>query len=192
MRILTFPQASSNDPPGAQINRNPIYRIPFLAGVPVSIVAPALGAVQGAIDEFLEMTGGRVTRGAVAGGGNKMAEFQSIQLKVAEAAACLDAAKLLLYRDTRDVEMGAASGESISVEQRIRNRRDHAFAVKLCCQAVNALYEAVGGGGLFLSSGIQRAWRDVHAVAKHISLNWDWVGSMYGQHRLGLEPKGQY
>lgn len=191
-RILTFPQALSNNPPGAQVNRNPLYRIPFLAGVPVSIVAPALGVVQGAIDEFLEMTGSRVTRGAVAGGGHKMAEFQSVQIKVAEAAASLDAARLLLYRDVRDVQDGAAIGKFISVDQRIRNRRDHAFAVKLSCQAVNALYEAVGGGGLFLSSGIQRAWRDVHAIAKHISLNWDAVGSMYGQHRLGLEPRGQF
>jgi alkylation response protein AidB-like acyl-CoA dehydrogenase len=191
-RILTFPQASSNNPPGALVNRNPMYRIPFLAALPVCIVAPALGVVQGAIDEFLDMAGNRITRGAVAGGGNKMAEFQAIQIKVAEAAACLDAARLLLFRDVRDVQDGAAIGEFISIDQRIRNRRDHAFAVKLSCQAANALYEAVGGAGLFLSSGIQRAWRDVHAIAKHISLNWDAVGSMYGQHRLGLEPKGQY
>ena len=26
----------------------------------------------------------------------------------------------------------------------------------------------------------------------HVSLNWDAVGTMYGQHLFGLEPKGQY
>jgi resorcinol 4-hydroxylase (FADH2) len=191
-RILTYPQAASNNPPGAEVNRNPIYRIPFLAAIPVSIVAPALGMVQGAMDEFLEMASHRVTRGAVAGGGRSMAEFQTVQLRVADAAALVDAARLLLERDLRDVEQGAARGEFISIDKRIRNRRDHAFAVKLCTEAVDALFAAVGGGGMFLSSGIQRAWRDVHAVAKHISLNWDTVGTMYGQHQLGLPPQGQY
>jgi alkylation response protein AidB-like acyl-CoA dehydrogenase len=191
-RKLTFPQAASNNPPGALVNRNPIYRIPFLAAIPVSIIAPALGMVQGALEEFLEMASHRVTRGAVAGGGKAMAEFQTVQLRVAEAAANLDAARLLLLRDLHDVEAGAASGEFISVDKRIRNRRDHAFAVKLCTGAVDALFAAVGGGGMFTSSGIQRAWRDVHAVAKHVSLNWDAVGAMYGQHQLGLVPQGQY
>ncbi|MSQ70977.1 MAG: flavin-dependent monooxygenase [Betaproteobacteria bacterium] len=191
-RMLTFPQLSSSNPPGTAVNKNPIYRIPFLAGVPVSLVVPAIGVVQGALEEFLDMARVRVTKGAVSGGGNKMAEFQTIQIKVAEAAACLDAASLLLYRDMREVQSAVAAGEAISVDTRIRNRRDQAFAVKLTCQAADLLYAAVGGGGLFLSSGIQRAWRDAHAVAKHVSLNWDWVGSMYGQHRLGLEPKGQY
>ena len=191
-RMLTVAQFSSSNPPGAAVNKNPIYRIPFLSAIPVALVSPAIGVVQGALDEFLDMAAGRVTRGAVTGGGNKMAEFQSIQIKVAEAAAYLDAAKLLLLRDLGEVEQTVARGEVVSVDMRLRNRRDQAFAVKLTCKAADALNSAVGGGGLFLSSGIQRAWRDAHAVAKHVSLNWDWVGSMYGQHRLGLKPMGQY
>jgi len=191
-RMLTFEQASSNNPPGAAEHANWLYRIPFLAGVPVSIASPALGMVQGAIDEFVSFVGARTTRGAVAGGGHSMAQFPQVQSRIAEAAAALDAAKLLLKRDTREVENGAASGQLISIDKRIRNRRDHAYAVRLAVQAVNALFEAVGGGGLHLSSGIQRAWRDANAVAHHISLNWDAVSTMYGQHYLGLEPKGQY
>jgi hypothetical protein len=35
-------------------------------------------------------------------------------------------------------------------------------------------------------------WRDAHAAATHVSLNWDAVSTMYGQYVLGLEPKGQY
>jgi alkylation response protein AidB-like acyl-CoA dehydrogenase len=191
-RMLTFEQASSNNPPGAAAHANWVYRIPFLAGVPVSIASPALGMVQGAIDEFAEFVGGRTTRGAVAGGGNPIAQFPQVQSRIAEAAAALDAAKLLLKRDTREVETSAAKGQPISVEKRIRNRRDHAYAVRLAAQAANALFENVGGGGLNLASAIQRHWRDVNAVAHHVSLNWDAVSTMYGQHYLGLEPKGQY
>jgi hypothetical protein len=39
---------------------------------------------------------------------------------------------------------------------------------------------------------LARAWRDAHAAAVHVSLIWDAVSTMYGQHALGLEPKGQY
>ena len=49
-----------------------------------------------------------------------------------------------------------------------------------------------GGLGLDLSNPVQRAWRDANAVGRHISMNWDAVGTMYGQLALGLTPQGQY
>jgi len=191
-RRITFAEASSNNPPGAQVHSYPIYRIPFLAGVPVTLATPALGIVQGAIEEFVDWVGSRTTRGAVKGSGSRMAEFPTVQSRVAEAAAAIDAGKLLLLRDIGEVEQAAARGELISVDKRIRNRRDQAYAARLAVQGANALFEAVGGAGLNMSSGIQRAWRDANAVAHHVSLNWDAVSTMYGQHQFGLEPKGQY
>lgn len=191
-RKITFAELSSNAPPGSMVNPNPIYRIPFLSAVPVCLVSPLIGTAQGALEEFISLAGSRVTRGAVAGGGNRMCDFFPVQSRVAEAAASLDAARLLLYRDTTEVENIAASGQSISVEQRIRNRRDHAFAARLARDAVECLFASVGGGGLATDQPIQRMWRDANAIAKHISLNWDAVSSMCGQHMLGLEPKGQY
>ena len=53
-------------------------------------------------------------------------------------------------------------------------------------------YESGGGRAIFLDNPVQRAWRDANAVARHVSLNWDAVGTMYGQHAFGLEPRGQY
>jgi alkylation response protein AidB-like acyl-CoA dehydrogenase len=191
-RKLTFAEASSNSPPGAAANTNPIYRIPFLSAVPICLVSPLLGTAQGALDEFIEMAGVRVTRGAVAGGGNRLSEFFPVQSRLAEAAASLDAARLLIYRDTADVEQMAMDGRVITVEQRIRNRRDHAFVSKLSRDAVEALFASIGGAGLALDQPIQRMWRDANAISRHISLNWDAVSAMTGQYLLGLEPKGQY
>ena len=37
-----------------------------------------------------------------------------------------------------------------------------------------------------------REFGGFEAVALHVSLNWDAVGTMYGQHAFGLEPRGQY
>ncbi|SNT31109.1 Acyl-CoA dehydrogenase [Noviherbaspirillum humi] len=191
-RKITFAELSSNAPPGSLVNLNPLYRIPFLSAVPVCLVSPLLGTAQGAIDEFIAMAGSRVTRGAVAGGGAQLCDFFPVQSRLAEATASLDAARLLIYRDTAEVEAMAACGQKISVEHRIRNRRDHAFAAKLSREAIDALFTCVGGAGLALSQPLQRMWRDGNAISKHISLNWDAVSSMCGQHLLGLEPKGQY
>jgi len=49
------------------------------------------------------------------------------------------------------------------------------------------LLPVTGGRGLELSSPVQRAWRDVHAVAQHIALTWDLQASTYGAVRLGLK-----
>ena len=84
------------------------------------------------------------------------------------------------------------NGEEITVADRIRCRRNQAYATKLAVEAVEALNASTGGAGLMLSNPVQRAWRDVNAVARHVSLNWDTVGTMYGQHAFGLEPRGQY
>ena len=78
------------------------------------------------------------------------------------------------------------------MEERVESRRGQAFAVKLALAATEALNASTGGQGLSLANPVQRAWRDVNAVARHISFNWDAVGSMAGQMALGLEPKGQY
>jgi alkylation response protein AidB-like acyl-CoA dehydrogenase len=191
-RALPFAALSDAIAPGMLANPNPIYRQSFLAVLPIAIVAPVLGMAEGALADFLAMAGMRTTRGAVAGGNRRMAELTTVQMRVAEASALIDAARLLMARDLAEALASATRGEPISIDVRLRNRRDQAFCVRLLVQAIDALYLAAGGQGLFLDQPLQRAWRDAHAAASHISLNWDSTGSMYGQALLGLEPKGQY
>lgn len=191
-RRLTFAEASSSSAPGTAVNTNPLYRIPFLACVPLCLCTPGLGAAEGALHDYVEWASGRSTRGAIAGGGNNVAGFAQVQQRVGEAAACVDAAYLILTRDTQDVEGRVARGEVVDVPTRVRNRRGHAYCAKMSVQATTLLFEATGGAGLMLDAPIQRAWRDTNAIARHISLNWDGVGSMYGQHLLGVELRGQY
>ena len=95
-----------------------------------------------------------------------------------------------MFRDLREAYEMAARGEAVSLDVRLRNRRDQAFCVRLLVQAIDALFLAGGGQSLFLDHPLQRFWRDAHAAGAHISLNWDSAGSMFGQYMLGLEPKG--
>jgi alkylation response protein AidB-like acyl-CoA dehydrogenase len=191
-RALAFAELVAVTAPGMRAQANPLYKQSFLAVLPITIVAPVLGMAEGALAAFLGEVKVRTTRGAVAGGNRRMAELTTIQLRVAEAAALIDAARLLIFRDLAEAFATAARGEAISIDVRLRNRRDQAFCVRLLVQAIDALFLAAGGQGLFLDHPLQRYWRDAHAAASHISLNWDAAGSMYGQYLLGLEPKGQY
>ena len=191
-RSVQFSDLLVGSPPGAAVNKSPLYRQPFLAVVPTCLVSPQIGMARGALDVFVDQVRGRRTRGAVAGGNNSMADFATVQMRVAEATACIDAAELLIHRDLRETADASARPEGASVGLRLRNRLDHAFSVRLLVQAVDALFTAAGGSSLGLAHPLQRFWRDIHAAATHVSVNWDAVGSMYGQHVFGLEPKGQY
>jgi resorcinol 4-hydroxylase (FADH2) len=191
-RVLLFADTRAGTSPGARHHANPIYRLPLLMLGASMLASTAIGAAKGALEAYLEMTTGRTTRGALAGGGLRMVEFATVQLRVAETAASVEAAELILLTDMREAMRRLRAGEEITVAERIRSRRNQAYVTRLAVQAVEALNASTGGYGLHLDNPVQRAWRDANAVARHVSLNWDAVGTMYGQHVFGLEPKGQY
>ena len=191
-RTVTFAEMLIGNGPGTETNNNPLYRQPMLAVVPHCLVAPALGMARGALEAFKEQAAGRTTRGAVAGGNNRMSEFITVQMRVAEATASIDAAQLLIHRDINNTLATVIAGKRPDIALRMRNRLTHSFATKLLVQAVDAVFIAAGGAALGLQHPVQRFWRDIHAASSHISLNWDSVSAMYGQHVFGLEPKGQY
>lgn len=191
-RTVSFAEVLEQDAPGADFHDSALYRVPFLSGFPPLLANPAASALRGAIDEFVASIAARATRGAFAGGGASISQFGHVQSAVAQAEAAVDAAQLILQRDLKLATDLVNAGEKLSVEQRITLRRGHAYSVRLCVEAINGLYDVVGGTGIQLDNGIQRAWRDINALAHHISVNWQAVSTMYGQMRLGLPPRGQY
>ena len=188
-RFLAFDRANSGAPPGAEANDGPLFRVPFFAAVSICLCAPALGAAMGALEDYRAHVGARETRGAALSGPSPMSSYQSIQLRVAEAAASIDAARLLVERDCREIMAAARDGRVQDEATRARNKGDLSYAVRLSARAVDLLFESVGGQGLFVENRLQRAWRDIHAAAKHISLAWDATGAIYGRTLLGL-PAG--
>jgi alkylation response protein AidB-like acyl-CoA dehydrogenase len=192
-RAITFAQLASGAAPGTQINTNPLYRYPMLAFIAYCIASPAVGCLEGALAQFVEQTGDWVTRGAVVRGGAKVAEYQSVQMRVGAAAGKLRAAKAMMYTQLdASHQTVMVEGGILSVAERMDNRITQATIVQLALQGLDELWGAVGGAGILKTEYIQRAWRDAHAVAHHVSFNWDALSSMYGQHLLGLEPEGQY
>tara|TARA_B100001123_G_C15209563_1_gene986669 strand:+ start:108 stop:1319 length:1212 start_codon:yes stop_codon:yes gene_type:complete len=192
-RKITFAQLVSGNSPGYQALQNSIYRYPFLSLVAYAISIPALGALNGALETYLDAIQDRSTRGAVVLGGSKVKDFQAVQMRVGRAAANLKAARAMLFEQLEDSRVKVVEqGTILTVHDRMENRITQAKIVELGVEGLDLLFGAVGGQGIHSHGHIQRAWRDAHAIAHHISFNWDALSAMFGQHLMGLDPQGQY
>jgi 3-hydroxy-9,10-secoandrosta-1,3,5(10)-triene-9,17-dione monooxygenase len=74
-----------------------------------------------------------------------------------------------------------------TLEQRARYRAEGAFAANLCCRAVDLVFTASGGSGLYDDNPLSRAFRDIHAGRAHITQNWEPNATTHGRVALGLE-----
>ena len=163
--------------PGGALHGHPIYRAPFIAYAPLTFVTPMLGAAQGAYEMFRDWIKGRR-----AARGGAVTDFASIQVRLARAAADLDAAELLLRRVV-DV---AQAPVPPSLAIRARSMRDCSRAAELCIAAIDALLAMSGSAGFASSHPIQRAWRDIHFAAMHVALNAEQNFSHFGRLELDL------
>jgi alkylation response protein AidB-like acyl-CoA dehydrogenase len=191
-RVLRFSDAVGSTAPGAETNSNPLYRISLLTGVPFALAMPAVGAAAGSLERFIEENKVRQTHGAVVLGGKKIADFQTIQKRVGEAAARIDACRLVAKHATDAAEREARRDGKSSMEMRLLGRRSQSFIANEAKTAIDLIFDAAGGRCLQHGHPLQRAWRDVAAINHHISLNFDAVMSMYGQFVFGLPLEGQY
>ena len=117
-----------------------------------------------------------------------IANMRHIQMRVAEAAALTDAAELLYKRSAHETIDKIEAGEPLSVEHRLRSRRDQAYSVVMATRAAELLFKCTGGKGLYDSDPVQRAYRDLQAIGAHVAVTWDLPSASYGKVAFGGEP----
>lgn len=166
---------------GAAAGQAPLYRIPLLPTFGYVIAGVVLGIAQGALDLFVGDNCSRLTSYS----GRMMADYPTVHARVAEAAASIDAARRILLGNCADIMADAARSEAPALLEKVRLRRDAAFAAQLCRRAVDLLFDACGGAALYLSHPAQRSLRDMRAACAHITLNWDAAASLYGRVAVG-------
>jgi 3-hydroxy-9,10-secoandrosta-1,3,5(10)-triene-9,17-dione monooxygenase len=169
---------------GSDFNGGALYRLPRNATVPFSLAAPLIGVAERALQIFVQRMRERPS------GDRRAAQEGATHVRVANAAAEIDAARALMLKDCREAMEIVRRGERLSIEQRARNRRDIAYVAYQCTQAVDRLFASAGAGSIFLDSEAQRLLRDIHAAGQHIALSWDIAGSTYGRVMFGLPPGG--
>jgi len=180
-RAMDPNRAGDLDRTGWALHERLSYRVPLRCLTGWDLVAPLVGIAQGAVDEITARLTGT-------SGPGRTADSVAIQLRLAEAAAEVDAARALHRHDIAEMFDKAAREAEFTALDRARYRRDKAFVARLCVQAVNRLFEASGARGVLESEAIQRFHRDAHGASHHAALTWDPVAEQYGRQALGLPP----
>ena len=176
-------QTRNGEAPGNAVNTGTVYRLPLFAMFFSWVGAAVLGMAEAAVEGYVESTRSRVAHYS----GQRIAELGTIHVKVAEARAAVATARRI-YLGNSDEAMAIAEGGTLpDAEARARYRAEGAYAAKLCCQAVDTITAASGGGGIYDRNPLSRVFRDIHAGTAHITQTWDPNAITYGRLSLGLE-----
>ena len=108
--------------PGGAMYRDAIFHTPYSYYAPIAVATPMLGAAQGAYEHFRAWTTTRKAQD-----GSSVAAKTSVQVRMARAAADLDAADLLLRRAVNVTNMPQA----YSPKHLTRSLRDFARVSEL-------------------------------------------------------------
>ena len=169
--------------PGARTNPNPIYRVPLSALGSHCLAGAGVGNAQAALELTIEAIEARSTNYTAM----RMRDFQAVQLRVSAAGAKVDLARLSVRSDCLEAERIAREGRMPTVEEKLRFKRNVAFAMELCTEAVDELHAMAGANGIYDRYPIQRLFRDQHALGAHIGFSWDAQAGPWGLVALGGE-----
>ncbi|WP_437602702.1 acyl-CoA dehydrogenase family protein [Sorangium sp. So ce590] len=147
--------------------------------------AVAVGIAQGALDDVVTLaSSGKKRLYARA----QLADSPVFQVHLGRAETSVRAARALL-RDTGD-ELWAACvnnpGAVLAMTPRISGAL--AWVTEVAARAVDACYQAGGGGVARNASSVQRRFRDIHTLSQHAAAAEGWLGQA-GAALLG-QPTG--
>ena len=183
-RTINFADQFNGISPGAEVNPGPLYRMPH-ASMAYALAAPAIGIAQGALEMYVELMRNRMRRGT------RVADHETIQARLAEAAAEIDSAVLLSRRDGKEVMEVLSQADALDPMLLARLNRDRAYVVTLATRAVDRLFASTGALGILQATDIQRMFRDVHAVGAHVTNSWDNGSTAYGREVFGTAAPTQ-
>jgi alkylation response protein AidB-like acyl-CoA dehydrogenase len=166
-------------PSGGAIDA-PMFRLPGRI-VPFTLASVLVGIAAGAIDQFAASVKSRASRQGV-----RIAELQSLQMRVGESAAEVDAARTAMRAKLAQLMARLAEGESIAAMDH-ENTMLSAFAMQLSLRSVERIFYAGGAAELKLSGSLQRAFRDTVAGSRQFGHNWDVVRTRAGKNLFGLD-----
>jgi 3-hydroxy-9,10-secoandrosta-1,3,5(10)-triene-9,17-dione monooxygenase len=168
--------------PGLALNRAPLYRLPFGQIFVRAVSSSAIGALQGALDSFIEYAAVRV--GDM---GTRTAEQGAVQAAVAQAAVAIDEMKLVLRRNFDVLLDSTRDGRPLAIRDRLHYRCQAAMVVDRCVQHVSQLFSVAGARGIGNDFRLVRHFLDINAGRTHYANNPDLFSRNYGSVLLGRD-----
>ena len=168
--------------PGALVLPDyPLLRAPRGFLVPFSLPPVMFSLARRALEIVPISLQSRLSRGTQDLGGSEV-----VQMQLSEAGAEIDLGCLIM-RTRRDESMALLdSGQTVTVEHGMRNRRDVAFAADLIRKGVERLVELSGSRIVHNDDPLQPILRDVQTIATHAVVLRQLNYVPYGRAMLGL------
>lgn len=156
------------------------YRPYFASG----FAAIGLGIAERMLEAYREKTRNRVR----AYTGVNVGTATPALMRLAESTHQVAAARAFLEKTWQEHAEHGERHQYPSRETLAFWRTNQAYAVKMCIQAVDRLFEAAGGTSWFESSEMQRLFRDSHMTGAHAYTDYDVCAQILGRELMGLEP----
>ena len=176
-RVVMVSDLFAGTPPGALVHPEyPLLRAPrgYLVSYSLPPVPIALG--QRALDVACQSFAGRVSRGV-----RRLADSEFVQITLAEAAAAIDTATLLLHTGRESSTAEVSSGRRITEAEALRARRDMTYAQHQVAWAIEKLCELSGARSVYDGDPLQEIRRDVTTVLTHTAASRLAAMAPYGQ-----------
>lgn len=168
--------------PYAALHATNLYRLSAEAMLSVSVATAVLGSAKYALQQFIERT---IERRVILTGARK-AEHGPTQVRLAEAAAEIHSADLLLHDVLGEFDRLMAAGDGFSIEHRTRAKWQAAYSAELCRRAVARMFSGSGAHAVYAPSAMQATFRNINVGAQHASIDFDNAAEIYARMRLGL------
>jgi alkylation response protein AidB-like acyl-CoA dehydrogenase len=159
----------------APLHPGALYSFPLFGLLAAGIAAVALGIARGAIEDLVELAGGKTPAAST----RPLAARPVVQAEVAQAEAALRAARALLLEESAAAWEEALAGGPIATERRLGMRLAATHATRTAAGVTTAMYEAGGGTSIYDSSPLQRRFRDAHVATQHMMVapaSWELAG----------------
>lgn len=142
-----------------------LYTYPVFGLLAMGVASVALGNAAGALDEIKAL----VMAKKPMGGAKSMAERPVIQAEISRAEAKYRAAEAFFREAVAKCWEGAQSNGALSAQERAELRLAASHATETAADVAKTAFTLGGGDAVYLTSNLQRRFRDAHVATQHIA-----------------------
>ncbi|KKK39127.1 acyl-CoA dehydrogenase [Mesobacillus campisalis] len=168
-----------------ELREVPLYNTPFVPSLTLSIVGPALGLAQAAMDLHMD-------RVKTAGIGNtfytRMSEATVTHMQTAQAQLKIDSAELHLYRAVDRLDAFSEQGHTMTMEEVVQMKADFGYVNQLCKEAIDLMVAGAGSIFTYNKNAFQLVYRDFLTMHLHGFITPTSLIETYGRVLCGQEP----
>jgi 3-hydroxy-9,10-secoandrosta-1,3,5(10)-triene-9,17-dione monooxygenase len=183
-RSVRYDDILAGTAPGARVHpQYSLCRAPRRYFTTFSITPVIVGLANRAMDIATDMLRSRLNAGAIP------SEFEVVQQKLAESAAEVATANMILETHLASSVAAVEAGEAIGEKEIARNRLMSSYMVRLARQAIERLVTVSGSQWVYNTHPMQVILRDALAGCSHRAFNWEINARAYSQ-SIGVAKSG--